>query len=136
MNNEYFDMPIDEFRKEGHKLIDWIADYFETIEEKPVLAQVKPGETKKGLPSLPPVKGEDFDTILEDLNSKIMPAMTHWNHPGFMSYFNSTASAPAILGDFLSSAFNINGMIWKTSPASNELEEVVLNWFRQMLQIP
>ncbi|MDX1701766.1 MAG: pyridoxal-dependent decarboxylase [Melioribacteraceae bacterium] len=136
MNNEYFDMPIDEFRKEGHKIIDWIADYFETIEEKPVLARVKPGETKNQIPTIPPAKGENFNKIFEDLDSQIMPAMTHWNHPGFMSYFNSTASGPAILGDFLSSAFNINGMIWKTSPASTELEEVVLGWLRQMLQIP
>lgn len=136
MKDEYFDMPIDEFRKEGHKIIDWIADYFMTIEERPVLAQVKPGETKKLLPDVPPKKGENFDKIFQDLNSKIMPAMTHWNHPGFMSYFNSTASGPAILGDFLSSAFNINGMLWKTSPASTELEEIVLNWLRQMLQIP
>ena len=136
MNDEYFDMPIEEFRREGYKIIDWIADYFETIEDKPVLARVQPGETKELFPPIPPQNGDNFDKIFEDLNSKIMPAMTHWNHPGFMSYFNSTASGPAILGDFLSSALNINGMIWKTSPASTELEEVVLNWLRQMLQIP
>jgi aromatic-L-amino-acid decarboxylase len=74
--------------------------------------------------------------IFSDIDNIIMPGMTHWNHPNFMSYFNSTASFPAILGDMLSSAFNINGMIWKTAPASTELEEVVLNWFREMLQLP
>ena len=136
MKHKNFDMPIEEFRKEGHKLIDWIADYFETIEEKPVLAKVKPGETRMLFPQDPPLEGEAFDKIFEDIDSKIMPGMTHWNHPGFMSYFNSTASAPAILGDFLSSAFNINGMIWKTSPASTELEEVTLNWLKKMLQLP
>lgn len=130
------DMPIEEFRKHGHELIDFIADYFENIEEKPVLAQVEPGEIKVKIPKAPPEKGENFESILNDVNKIIIPGMTHWNHPNFMAYFNSTASAPAILGDFLSSAFNINGMIWKTSPASTELEEVVLDWFRQMLQLP
>ncbi|MBK8944774.1 MAG: amino acid decarboxylase [Ignavibacteriae bacterium] len=130
------DMPIEDFRKYGHELIDFIADYFENVEEKPVLAQVKPGDIKEKLSQTPPQKGENMKSILNDVNEIIMPGMTHWNHPNFMAYFNSTASAPAILGDFLSSAFNINGMIWKTSPASTELEEIVLDWFRQMLQLP
>jgi len=136
MNTKNSDMPIDEFRKYGHNLIDWIADYFENIEDKPVLAQINPGGVKNKLPSIPPIRPESMDTIIKDVSDIIMPGMTHWNHPNFMSYFNSTASAPAILGDFLSSAFNINGMIWKTAPASTELEEVVLSWFRQMLQLP
>ncbi|MFZ1291330.1 MAG: pyridoxal-dependent decarboxylase [Melioribacteraceae bacterium] len=130
------DMPIEEFRKYGHELIDFIADYVENIEEKPVLAQIQPGDVKEKLPKIPPQKGEKMENILNDVNEIIMPGMTHWNHPNFMAYFNSTASTPAILGDFLSSAFNINGMIWKTAPASTELEEVVLDWFRQMLQLP
>ena len=130
------DMPQDEFRKYGHELIDFIADYLENVEEKPVLALIKPGEIKEKLPLLPPQKGEEMDEILKDVNRVIMPGMTHWNHPNFMAYFNSTASGPGILGDFLSSAFNINGMVWKSSPASTELEEVVLNWFREMLQLP
>jgi len=130
------DMPIEEFREQGHKLIDFIADYFENLEEKPVLAQIQPGDVKSKLPENPPQKGEKIENIFKDINRIIMPGMTHWNHPNFMAYFNSTASAPAILGDFLSSAFNINGMIWKTAPASTELEEVVLDWFRQMLQLP
>ena len=136
MDKNNNDMPSEEFRKYGHELIDWIADYFENVEEKPVLAQIKPGEVKSKLPLSPPEKGEDMDNILNDVDRIIMPGMTHWNHPNFMAYFNSTASGPGILGDFLSSAFNINGMVWKSSPASTELEEVVLNWFREMLQFP
>ena len=77
-----------------------------------------------------------MEDIFSDVDKIIMPGMTHWNHPNFMAYFNSTASLPAILGDFLSTAFNTNAMIWKTSPASTELEEVVLNWFREMLRLP
>ncbi len=136
MFSETKDMPIEEFRKYGHELIDFIADYIENIEEKSVLAQIQPGDVKEKLPQTPPQKGEKMESILNDVNEIIMPGMTHWNHPNFMAYFNSTASTPAILGDFLSSAFNINGMIWKTAPASTELEEVVLDWFRQMLQLP
>ena len=136
MKNENLDMPIDEFRKNGHELIDWIADYLENVEEYPVFSQEKPGSIKKKLPPEPPKNGESIQNIMNDVNEIIMPGMTHWNHPNFMSYFNSTASGPAILGDFLSSAFNINGMIWKTSPASTELEETVLDWLRQMLKLP
>lgn len=136
MNRKNFDMPINEFRENGHKIIDWIADYLENVEQKPVLAQIKPGDIKKQLPTEAPLKGESIDNVMNDLNSIIIPGMTHWNHPNFMAYFNSTASSPAILGDFLSSAFNINAMIWKTGPASTELEETVLDWFRQMLKLP
>jgi len=136
MNTKNFDMPIGEFRKHGHELIDWIADYLDNVEDKPVLAQIKPGEVKNKLPTTPPSKGESINDVMSDLDKIIMPGMTHWNHPNFMSYFNSTASAPAILGDFLSSSLNINGMIWKTAPASTELEEVVIDWLRQMLQLP
>lgn len=136
MNTENQDMPINDFREHGHKLIDWIADYFETVESKPVLAQIKPGDIKKQLPESAPITGENMEDIFSDVDKIIMPGMTHWNHPNFMAYFNSTASLPAILGDFLSTAFNTNAMIWKTSPASTELEEVVLNWFREMLQLP
>lgn len=130
------DMPQSEFRKHAHELVDWIADYLENVESKPVLANIKPGGVKSKLPISPPDFGEGMDKIFKDVDDIIMPGMTHWNHPNFMAYFNSTASGPGILGDFLSSAFNINGMVWKSSPASTELEEVVLNWFREMLQLP
>jgi len=136
MNNKNNDMPSQEFRKYGHELIDWVANYLENIEDEPVLPNIKPGEIKNELPQSPPIKGESMSDILEDIDKIIMPGMTHWSHPNFMAYFNATASGPGILGELLSGALNINGMIWKTAPASTELEEVVLNWLREMLQLP
>lgn len=136
MRHKTSDMPPEEFRKFGHELIDWIADYLENVEDNPVLAQINHGDVKEKLPTSPPLKGENMSEVFDDINKIIMPGMTHWNHPNFMSYFNSTASGPGILGDILSSALNTNAMIWKTSPSSTELEEVVLNWFKQMLQLP
>ena len=127
------DMPADEFRKYGHQIIDWIADYLSGIEKFPVLSQVLPGDIKKSLPAAPPIHGEGMENILNGVEQKILPGITHWNHPGFMAYFNSTSSAPGILAELLAAAFNANGMLWKTSPALTELEEVTLSWFRQML---
>lgn len=130
---KYGDMPIEDFRKNGHELVDWIADYFENIESYPVLPKVKPGDIKKQLPNTPPEKGEEFSVIMKDVNEIIMPGVTHWNHPNFHAYFASTSSAPGIFADMLSSTFNANGMIWKTCPASTELEGEVLDWLRQMI---
>ena len=130
------DMPLEEFRKNGHQLIDWIADYFNEIEKYPVLSQIKPGYVKNKLPKIPPQKGEKMEAIFEDVDKIILPGITHWNHPGFMAYFNSTSSGPGILAELLSAAFNINGMLWKSAPAATELEQVTLNWFRQMLALP
>ncbi len=129
-------MPPSEFRKFGHQLIDWIADYMENIEKYPVLSMAEPGEIKTKLPPSPPEKGEPFNNIFEDVEKIILPGITHWNHPKFMAYFNSTSSGPGILGELLSAAFNVNGMIWQTSPAATELEHVVLDWLRQMLNLP
>lgn len=130
---KYGDMPVNDFRKYGHELIDFMADYFENIESYPVLAQVKPGDIKKRLPGAPPETGEEFPAIIKDVNEIIMPGVTHWNHPSFHAYFASTASAPGILADLVSSSFNANGMIWKTCPASTELEGRVVDWLRQMI---
>ncbi len=130
------DMPADEFRKSGHMLVDWIADYLQNLEKYPVLSKVAPGEIKQSLPDSAPAQGESMDVILEDFNKYIMPGITHWNHPGFMAYFNSTSSSPGILAEFLSAALNVNGMLWKTSPAATELEQVSLNWLRKMLGVP
>ncbi len=131
--DNFGDMPPEEFRKYGHQLIDWIADYFKNIESYPVLSKINPGEIKSSLPQTPPINGEPMNEILKDIDRKILPGITHWNHPNFMAYFNSTSSGPGILAELLSTAFNANGMLWKTSPSASELEEVVLNWFRQML---
>jgi len=129
------DMPADEFRRHGHELIDWIADYFDHIEELPVLAQIEPGELKAQLPSTPPESGEPMATILADLDRLIVPALTHWSHPSFFAYFATSTSAPGIFGELLSAAFDAKSMLWRTSPASTELEEVTLDWLRQMLSL-
>ncbi len=132
-NQTLGDMPAEDFRKYGHELIDWIADYLNNIESHPVLSKVKPGEIKNNLPVNPPFEPQSMDKIFEDLDKIILPGITHWNHPNFMAYFNSTSSSPGILAELLSAAFNVNGMLWKSSPASTELEQVTLNWFRQMV---
>jgi len=127
------DMPTEEFRRYGHEIVDWIADYFDRIEELPVLAQIEPGDLKAQLPSAPPEKGESMQTILADVDRLIVPALTHWNHPSFFAYFATSTSAPGIFGEMLSAAFDVKSMLWRTSPASTELEEVTLDWLRQML---
>ena len=135
-NSGLNDMPVDEFRKYGHKFIDWIADYFKDIESNTVLPSIEPGEIKSKLPLEPPQKGESIDAVFSDFEKIIMPGITHWNHPDFMAYFNSTSSGPGILAEMLSAALNVNGMAWKTSPAATELEEVTLNWLKNMLGFP
>lgn len=130
------DMSPEEFRKYGYELIDWITDYFKNIEEYPVLAKINPGDIKLKLPKSPPSNHESMKDIFTDIDKIIMPGMTHWNHPKFMAYFNSTASGPGVLAELLSAAFNINGMVWKSSPASTELEEVMMDWLRQMIGLP
>lgn len=136
MSKNSLDMSSAEFKKYGYQLIDWVADYLDNIEKYPVLAQVKPGEVKSQLPKTAPVDRETFDDMINDLNKIIMPGVTHWNHPNFMAYFNSTSSGPGILGELLSAAFNSNGMVWKSNPSGTELEETVLNWFREMIGLP
>jgi len=130
------DMNAEEFRLHGYRLIDWIADYLSETEKWPVLSRSLPGETRSQLPSGPPLTAESMDAILEDFERIIVPGMTHWNHPAFFAYFSITGSAPGILGELLCSAMNVNAMLWKTSPAATELEEVSLDWLRQMLGLP
>src|SRR5947208_1745962 len=127
------DMDKEEFRRFGHELIDWIADYFEQIEDRPVLAQIEPGDLKAQLPVAPPEKGEAMEEIIRDIDRLIVPALTHWSHPSFFAYFATSTSAPGIFGELLSAAFDNKAMLWRTSPASTELEEVTLDWLRQML---
>ena len=130
------DMPADEFRKFGYQLIDWIADYLDNVEKYPVLPSIKPGDIRKKLPSSPPEKSEGMEKILSDVDKIILPGVTHWNHPGFMAYFNSSSSGPGILAELLSAAFNTNGMLWRTNPSSAELEQHTLQWLREMLGMP
>ena len=126
-------MPTSEFRKFGHQLVDWVADYLDHVEQYPVLPAVRPGDIRKSLPAAPPQNPEPMDQIIADLDRSIMPGITHWNHPRFHAYFNSTASSPGILAELLSSSLNVNGMVWESCPAVTELEQVTLDWLRQML---
>ena len=130
------DMPLDEFRKNGYKLVDWITDYLNNIEKHPPLSQVNPGDILKRIPQIPPNSGEEIENVLADVDKILMDGITHWNHPGFMAYFNSTSSGPGILAELLTAGLGVNGMLWKTSPAFTELEKSMMNWFRQMVGLP
>lgn len=129
-------MSAEEFRHYGHRLVDWIADYLSGAERYPVLSQVAPGQIKAALPQKAPARGESMDSILEDFEQLILPGITHWNHPAFFAYFAITGSAPGILAEMLSAALNVNAMLWRTSPAATELEEVTADWLRQLLGLP
>lgn len=131
-----FHMTSDEFRRYGHAMVDWIADYHSRVESFPVLSQVKPGEIRASLPANPPPKGEPFDEILKDIDAKILPGVTHWQSPNFFAYFPCNASGPGILGDLLSSGLGVQGMLWSTSPACTELETHVMDWLVGMLGLP
>ena len=124
------------FRRHGHELVDWIAEYLEHSEKYPVLARVKPGEIAAALPSHAPEEGESFDAIMADFERVLVPGLTHWNHPGFLAYFAITGSAPGVLAEFLSAALNQQAMLWRTSPAATELETVTLGWLRQLIGLP
>jgi aromatic-L-amino-acid decarboxylase len=127
---------IDDFRRSGHQVVDWIADYLENPRDLPVLPDMQPGDLVKRLPGSAPEQGEPMDAILEDFHSLIVPAVTHWNHPRFMAYFPSSASPPGVLGEMLSAALNSNAIVWKSSPANTELEMVTMGWLRQWLGLP
>ena len=129
-------MTSDEFRRYGHQAIDWIADFLAHPERYPVLPPVKPGELTDSLPASGPECGEPMDAILADFERLIVPAVTHWNHPGFMAYFANSAPPEGILGELFTAALNGNGISWKTCPAVTELEQVTLRWLRQWSGLP
>jgi aromatic-L-amino-acid/L-tryptophan decarboxylase len=130
------DMDPEAFRDEAHRIADWIADYLADPSRYPVLARVAPGDIARALPSEAPLQGEPFSRIFEDFERVILPGITHWNHPGFFAYFAITGSAPGILAEFLSAALNVQAMLWRTSPAATELEEVTLAWLRRLVHLP
>jgi aromatic-L-amino-acid decarboxylase len=130
------DMQVEDFRRFGREVVDWIADYFEQIEEFPVLSQIEPGWLKANIPPAPPENGEDFGHVLQDVDKLILPAVTHWNHPNFHGLFSTSTSSVGIFGEMLAAAFDMKAMLWRTSPASTELEDVTLNWLRQMMGLP
>ncbi len=130
------DMPIEEFRKNGYAVIDRIADYYEQMESLPVLSQVEPDWLRNSIPKTAPEHGEDFGEILKDIDRLIMPAVTHWNHPSFHGLFSTSTSSVGVFGEMFTAAFDMKAMLWRTAPASTELEDVVLDWLRQMMDLP
>ena len=126
----------DDFAVYGERATQWIAAYLRDPERYPVLSPVRPGEIKARLPAHPPAAPESMDAILADFDTLLMPGMTHWNHPGFMAYFANSSPAPGVVAEMLSAALNQNAMLWRTSPAATELEEVVIGWLARMLGLP
>jgi aromatic-L-amino-acid/L-tryptophan decarboxylase len=129
-------MDNDSFRRYGHELVDWLADYFEHIERYPVRSEVKPGEIRNALPDFAPFTGEPMEKIMTDFEKIIMPGITHWQHPGWFAYFPANNSPESVLGEMLSAGLGAQCMSWQTSPAATELEEVVMNWLRHMIGLP
>jgi aromatic-L-amino-acid decarboxylase len=130
------DIPGDEFRKQLHELADWVADFRENIEKRPVAPHDKPGAIRAALPAQPPEQGEPFEKILADIDRLIVPGLVHWGHPMFLAYFGWTTTAPGILGEMITSPLNVNAMTWRTSPAATELETLVIDWLRQWMRLP
>jgi len=131
-----FHMSPQEFRRQGHAVVDWIADYMSRVESFPVLSRVQPGEIRSQLPPRAPQRGEAFEQILADVERVILPGITHWQSPNWYAYFPANASGPAILGDLLSSGLGVQGMLWSTSPSCTELETHVLDWLVPALGLP
>lgn len=129
-------MPISEFRKQGYAMVDRIADYLDRIEEFPVLSQAEPGWLTGNLPDAAPDTGEDLGDVFADIDRLILPAVTHWNHPNFHGLFSTSGSSVGIFGEMLAAAFDMKAMLWRTSPASTELEDVTLGWLRKLLSLP
>jgi len=124
------------FRDDGAATLEWVADYLENVGERPVLAQVEPGEIRARLPASPPDAAEPFRDVLRDLDEILLPGLTHWQSPRFFAYFATTASAPGILAELLIAGLNQVGILWRTSPALQELEELTLDWLAQLLGLP
>lgn len=130
------DLPADEFVRHAGRLAEWIAAYLATPEQYPVLSRLAPGEFRATLPAAAPEQAETLETILADINRVVMPGVTHWNHPGFLAYFANTASVPGILGELVTAALNQVGILWRTSPALAELEQVTTAWLRDAMELP
>ncbi|KAF5472546.1 hypothetical protein F2P56_009257 [Juglans regia] len=130
--------PLDpeEFRRQGHMIIDFLADYYLNIEKYPVLSQVEPGYLRKRLPESTPYNPESIETILQDVQDHILPGVTHWQSPSYFAYFPSSGSIAGFLGEMLSTGFNVVGFNWISSPAATELESIVMDWLGEMLQLP
>ncbi len=130
------DMDPEAFRREGQRIVNWLADYFARPERFPVLAQVAPGDLVKALPASAPETPESFDAIFRDFESLVVPGITHWNHPGFFAYFAISGSGPGVLAEMLAAGLNVQAMLWRTSPSATELEHVALGWLRELMHLP
>ncbi len=131
-----FHMSTDEFRRMGHDLIDFIADYRDSVEEYPVLSQVQPRDVLDQLPVTPPEHGDGLATLIDDLNNVIVPGLSQWQSPNFHAYYSANASLPSVLGELVTAGFGVNGMLWATSPAATELEMRVLDWLVELCALP
>ncbi|XP_072956432.1 tyrosine decarboxylase 2 isoform X2 [Typha angustifolia] len=129
-------MDAEQLREYGHKMVDFIADYYKSIENFPVLSQVKPGYLRELLPDSAPNQPETLQDVFEDIHRKIIPGVTHWQSPNYFAYYPSNSSTAGFLGEMLSAGFNIIGFSWITSPAATELEMIVLDWLAKMLKLP
>ncbi len=125
-------MDAKDFRRFGYQFIDWVADYREGLARLPVMSQVQPGEIRTAFPAHPPREGGRLDEALAALDRDVLPGITHWSHPSFFAYFPSNTSYASILADIVASGLGVQGMSWQTSPAATEVEEVVMDWLRQM----
>jgi aromatic-L-amino-acid decarboxylase len=129
-------MNPDEFRRQAHQLVDWMADYFRDVGELPVTPAVRPGDILRRLPASPPEQGEAFPALFQDFREIILPGMTHWNHPGWFAYFPANNSPPSVLAEMLTATLGAQCMSWATSPAATELEQLTMAWLREMLGLP
>lgn len=129
-------MTPEQFRIHGRQIVDWVADYMETVERYPVLSRAQPGSTRAGLPASAPEEGEPFEQIIRDLNRIVLPGITHWQSPNFFAYFPANASPESMLADLVSAGLGVQGMMWSTSPAATELETHVLDWLVAALGLP
>ena len=127
---------VSDFRGDGAAALDWAAGYLERVGELPVVARVEPGDVRAQLPPAPPDRGEPFAAVLRDLDEIVLPGLTHWNHPRFFAYFAISGSEPGILAELLVATLNVNAMLWTTSPAATEVEELAVDWLRQLLGLP
>jgi aromatic-L-amino-acid decarboxylase len=125
-----------EFRAGADRALDWIARYYETLAERPVMARVAPGDIRRSLPPAAPEMPESIDAILDDFERLILPGITHWQHPRFLTFFSAAGSSPGTLAELLTAALNVNGMLWRTSPSVTELEEVATSWLRDAMGLP
>ena len=131
-----YHMSPDDFRRYGHELVEWVANYMDSVDERPVVSTVEPGSIRAQLPAAAPEQPEPFEAIVRDLDTVVMPGITHWQSPGWFGYFPANTSPPSILGELVSAGLGVQGMLWATSPAATEIEEVVADWLVDLLGLP